>query len=352
MGFNDDFFGDNSGSFTVTINLAKPDIAMLSAQLQTGNTVQFTYETTGNPGPFEVGLYRSADATFDASDILLDTQTVTPSPTNPQAPGTFTLASPWPSDPNKPYLVVVADPNDLISESNPNNNSQSIALPDIVATSLNIEDELRPKQALVTYSYRITGADLPADTEEALFWSENDTFEPDSDTLAFSFPIQGQDRRVGTYNRSIAESDLRRPARATHLLLVLDPPTGAMPDGTIKESDVTNNVKAFRLSDRGNPQRPPDGNTDNDDPPPAPILIPIPDLDELRKRAPRILPLPPGRPFFLAGDPGTSSSAPTGRSSNLTPPSGVSLPAGVLDRLFADPLGSDLGFLFGPSPRK
>jgi 4-hydroxy-tetrahydrodipicolinate synthase len=46
---------------------------MISAQLQSGNTVQFTYETTGNSGAFDVGLYRSADTSFDASDVLYGT---------------------------------------------------------------------------------------------------------------------------------------------------------------------------------------------------------------------------------------------------------------------------------------
>src|SRR5438874_8376358 len=52
-------------------------IEMLSAQLVSGNTVQFTYETAGDPGPFEVGLYRSTDGvTYNPADRI-GTQTVT-----------------------------------------------------------------------------------------------------------------------------------------------------------------------------------------------------------------------------------------------------------------------------------
>jgi hypothetical protein len=94
------------------------DIQMISAELQSGNAVQFTYETTGNPpGPFEVGLYRSADGVSYDVNSPLDIQTVTPTAPNATGSGTLALQDPLPYDADKPLLVVVADPRGLVSES-------------------------------------------------------------------------------------------------------------------------------------------------------------------------------------------------------------------------------------------
>jgi hypothetical protein len=112
---------DGIGNPTLTYE-PLPDLAVQSATLQSGNTVQFIYETTGNPGPFEVGLYRSTDGiTYNPADLVA-MQTVTPSPTNPQAPGTFTLPNELPIDPSHPYILVVADPNARIAERYEANN--------------------------------------------------------------------------------------------------------------------------------------------------------------------------------------------------------------------------------------
>src|SRR5262249_51129286 len=106
------------------------DIAMQSAQLQAGNKVQFTYATTGNPGPFEVGLYRSTDGiTYNPADQI-DTQTITPSTGGGQGTGSFNLPANFAPDPTLPYLLVVADPDNTISESDENNNSQAIPFVD------------------------------------------------------------------------------------------------------------------------------------------------------------------------------------------------------------------------------
>lgn len=113
------------------ISLRGPDtdIDMQSAQLQSANTVQFTYQTTGNPGPFEVGLFRSTDGiTYNPAD-LIDSKPITPDPAGGQGTDSFTLSSPmfWAAD--YPYLLVVADPNNDISEANEDNNGASLDLP-------------------------------------------------------------------------------------------------------------------------------------------------------------------------------------------------------------------------------
>jgi len=80
---NKDVIFENLDSHGIRqIYLSTPDnsdIAMLSAQLLAGNTVQFTYKTTGNPGPFQVGLYQSPDGMTYGPSNPISTQTITPS---------------------------------------------------------------------------------------------------------------------------------------------------------------------------------------------------------------------------------------------------------------------------------
>jgi hypothetical protein len=293
--------------------LAIPDIVIQSAQLQAGDTVQFTYETTGNPGPFEVALYRSGDGlTYDSADRIGDLQTVTPSPTNPQAPGTFTLPSPWTGDPSKRYLVVVADPDDAITEADNNNNSANLLLPDINVVSFNIDLDAGG----LAYSYQINGANLTADTEFTLFWSEDSSFDPQSDILAYDFPIQGSDRNVGVESGLLLPSlylylSSLRPRGFQYLILVLDPGSVGRPEGLINESNETNNSLAIRVAysilppnPGGGIGGPGSGNSDNDDPPPSTIPIPVPDLDAIRQGVPRLyLPEPKGRAFIPSAGP-------------------------------------------------
>src|SRR5438105_3261230 len=66
-------------------------------------SIIFSYQAIKFSGSFTVGVYQSADRTFDAKDVLITSKTVTTNPTNPQA-GTINLSSPITSDPNHPYL--------------------------------------------------------------------------------------------------------------------------------------------------------------------------------------------------------------------------------------------------------
>jgi hypothetical protein len=101
-----------------------PYIDMMSAQFQSTSTVQFTYSTYGyfgTPPACQVGLYRSADTNFDASDTLVDLVTISPVPSNFPVTGTskFSLPNILPSDLAHPYFLVVADPNHLITDLQP-----------------------------------------------------------------------------------------------------------------------------------------------------------------------------------------------------------------------------------------
>jgi hypothetical protein len=103
--------------------LTPADVGVLSAQLATPTTVQFTYQTTDDPEPFTVGVYRSADPVLDPSDLAVTSTLVT----TPSAPGgstrTINLAGQMPIDPAHRYVLVVADPDNAIAEADEGNNT-------------------------------------------------------------------------------------------------------------------------------------------------------------------------------------------------------------------------------------
>src|SRR5262249_17642927 len=150
----DTFAGNNFGSYAGEIT-AVSDVALLSASLQTPTPVQFTYQVIGLPGPFAVGLYRSADGVNYAPADLLVAQTVNPGTTNPQT-GTFTFPSPLTADASKPYLLVVADPDHLLDELDENNNSQSFLLPDDAPVLNPIGDRSVNEGSLLTFTATAT----------------------------------------------------------------------------------------------------------------------------------------------------------------------------------------------------
>ncbi len=107
---------------------ALPDIAISSAQLSEATTIQIVYSVTGTPGPFELGVYRSADATFNpAVDHLIKVETITPVASG-QTSAEIKLSDALIFDPARPYVIVVADPDSKISERDEGNNAASFVL--------------------------------------------------------------------------------------------------------------------------------------------------------------------------------------------------------------------------------
>ena len=130
------FFGENSFPYgyngygpaiddVSVVADSTADIHMLSASLQAGNRVQFTYETTGNPGTFSVGVYRSSDANFDSGDVLVASTLVTTPSAPGGSPGSIALSQEMPIDPARQFVLAVADPTFGITESNEGNNTSS-----------------------------------------------------------------------------------------------------------------------------------------------------------------------------------------------------------------------------------
>ncbi len=109
-----------------------PNVTIASAYYPDNvpDKVAFTYSITGTVPSFRASLYYSKTGFFNsATDKLLASQIVTTGGPYP-ATGTFQRATTFQPDPNRPYLVVVADPDNAIPESNEaDNTSNNVALP-------------------------------------------------------------------------------------------------------------------------------------------------------------------------------------------------------------------------------
>lgn len=132
-GIDGNYFGDSTALAANIEFDGQSDIDMQSAQLLNGNSVQFTYQTTGNPGSFTVALYPSADGkTFDSSSAPIATGTEMPADTTDPQSGQLTIPSTWTPDPTTPFIVVAANLDRSVTESSYNNNIASVELPDLI----------------------------------------------------------------------------------------------------------------------------------------------------------------------------------------------------------------------------
>ena len=170
------------------------DINMISADDRDG-TIRFNYDTLNNPvdhtGTFTVGLYEAPSSTFDPSvDKLVATTTVKPVP-NSSGQGSFTIGSTPPA--SDPYLLVVADPKNVIQETNEANNVAVAWLVNLdelraIMPSLSLSDAKRYLDPLntamtefqITTSNREAGflAQVKAESGSLTAWEETPSVAP------------------------------------------------------------------------------------------------------------------------------------------------------------------------------
>jgi hypothetical protein len=100
------------------------DIAMLGARLDSPTVVGFDFAATDVTGDFQVAVYRSADLALAAADVFVAGATVTP-PATGTGTGAVNLGAEMPLDPARNFVLVVADPGDVVSETDEANNTAS-----------------------------------------------------------------------------------------------------------------------------------------------------------------------------------------------------------------------------------
>lgn len=148
-------FTDGTQAIYRTSLSEKADIAMQSARLLDANTVQLKYETSGNAGAFDLGLYRSASHfTYDSTDRIPVTDfKATPDPAGGQRTMIFTLPTGLAAyNIQKPFIHVVADPplngnpNGVINEVDETNNNALVKMWDAnpeVVIPVNVEQDVQ-----------------------------------------------------------------------------------------------------------------------------------------------------------------------------------------------------------------
>ncbi len=164
-------------SWSVAASSDVPNVAVLDAAFADENAITFDYEieegSTQSSVPIEVALYASTDNTFSQDDVRLD-QMVIESEAG-TGTGTFTSVAPLTQD--QAFYLVVADPDELLEESNENDNEAFLAGPiefDIVVTTF------IPAPFVPDATAGLRG--LPTELLPALVNSGDDrSFDPDSD---------------------------------------------------------------------------------------------------------------------------------------------------------------------------
>lgn len=104
------------------------DLAVLSSTTLDSRSVEVSYRVDGDGGlPFDLAIYRSADANFDPSDVKLASQTITDAGGTPPVTQTVNVVVPGGLgiDPAHPFIMAVADPGGQVSETDEANNVAS-----------------------------------------------------------------------------------------------------------------------------------------------------------------------------------------------------------------------------------
>lgn len=103
------------------------DILLSAATRMDGKGVDFSYDAGGDPGKFEVALFRSANTTWDANDVQLGSLVmVSPGSGIVSGTGRFQFPNDYVHDPDRPNLIVVVDPRGRITEVSESNNERLV----------------------------------------------------------------------------------------------------------------------------------------------------------------------------------------------------------------------------------
>ncbi|MCO6458578.1 MAG: DUF2974 domain-containing protein [Pirellulaceae bacterium] len=130
----------SGGGFVVKLGQAPPaaDIAVTSSSVSDERAVHFEYTIDGTVSSFPVGIYSSPAPRFDpATARLVDVNgdgssnsadLIVVQPVGEAGTATILLAEALPLSAEAPYILVVADPENLLPETDENNNGSNVEL--------------------------------------------------------------------------------------------------------------------------------------------------------------------------------------------------------------------------------
>ena len=208
-----------------------PDIHMVNASLDASmTTVTFSYEVSGNTGPFQVALYRSEGTTFDPATAKLAGPPVTVNPAaNSSAQGPLTLTNPM-IDASKPNLLVVADPpsslkpHGSILESNESNNVK-IVPPVVQPVIAMVSASLTSDNQGVNASYKISGSNFAKAGTIDFYWATGQNLSDAIESTPVAAVPTATAASANPYTASTTIASLgTQPPNATYILAVANSP--------------------------------------------------------------------------------------------------------------------------------
>jgi hypothetical protein len=223
--------------------------------------VDFQYQIQGTDlsKATTVALYWASGTTFDTviGNPIMSVTTQT-------APGTYGPIHVTPAQLGKvpagaKYLLAVADPKNVVEAADAPGKVASLPLPDLTVTSIQWHPDFKTKWMSdptnaggVTFTYKISGADLSQPAPIELYWATGPTTADEKgDAITVDnngLPLETKTSQ-GEDTISISSADLGTPPPGTmDLLVVLDPPIDGFPNGKIVESDESNNFMALDAS--------------------------------------------------------------------------------------------------------
>jgi uncharacterized membrane protein len=225
----------------------KPDIVAKSlAYDNIGDGVNFTFEVKNADPPrtTTASLYWATGNTF--ADHLGGAVFTTPVPPfKGQYPPIHVSVAALGAPPSSATrLILVTDPDNLVDESDENNNIQALRLTDISVTSLNWNVD----QGGVDLTYRISRSALDQSADASFYWANGTGVSDILGSAIFTVPLSPPVGDYGPIHIS-AGTLVSPPPGATSVLAVLDPSSNGAPKGRIIEVNEYDNTGSVRLPD-------------------------------------------------------------------------------------------------------
>ncbi|MBY0458176.1 MAG: hypothetical protein K2V38_12610, partial [Gemmataceae bacterium] len=224
-------------------SLPAPDIAVSSAALGAGGELTFSYTVTGTlRAAAQIAVYWSSSPSF--ADRIGAAVSVVNTATSPGTYGPVTIASPalGTRPAGATHLLVVADPDGSVTESNEANNIVAVQapLPDIVMLASSLTSDG------IRFQYNTVGD--PGKFTVSVYHSSDYNLDP-ADVLLAEQTVTPFPNASGAGTISIASFLAMSPMTTWPYLLVVADAPGRAPivPGPVNEANESNNQSSLRL---------------------------------------------------------------------------------------------------------
>ncbi|AIZ64717.1 hypothetical protein PK28_15460 [Hymenobacter sp. DG25B] len=254
---------NNVAVTTLKVGDAEPNLTLASATLQAGSvlsggtltsSVVVKNDGSASAASSTLGYYLSANATWESSDVLLQTATGASLAASGTATRTATLTIPATTTAGSYYVLFVADPSAAVTESNETDNVASVAL------TVNSATVSKPDLAFVAASGSVSpasivaGKSLTASATVTNLGTTSATSVPLTMYLSADNKLDAADVKLGAATDASLTNGLTRVQQITaaiptttkagsyYVLLMLDAET------TLSETSRANNLYSLPLT--------------------------------------------------------------------------------------------------------